>query len=70
MSRITASLVQNVVQGNCGVVNGGATVSMPGNYWGSATGPGDDPADGVCGGPAVTSPFLRTPVAVSARAGR
>jgi nitrous oxidase accessory protein NosD len=55
---------------NCGVLNGETTTLVQGNYWGSATGPGDDPADDVCGRPMVTSPFLTTPVKVGAPAGR
>jgi hypothetical protein len=36
------------------------------NYWGSASGPGDDPADDVCGGGThvLTSPFSRHPFVV------
>jgi nitrous oxidase accessory protein NosD len=44
---------------NCGVRNfGAATLAALGNYWGAPTGPGGDPADTVCDGSALTSPFL------------
>jgi nitrous oxidase accessory protein NosD len=57
--------------GNCGVLNAGTTIVVAGNYWGSATGAGDNPADDVCGaGATVTTPFLKVPVSVSAPAGR
>jgi hypothetical protein len=47
---------------NCGVSNfSGTTLHAANNFWGAATGPGDDPADTVCnseGSSAVTTPFL------------
>jgi nitrous oxidase accessory protein NosD len=50
---------------NCGIRLIGSAVTATGNYWGSATGPGSDPADGVCGSSAVTTPFLKAPVTVN-----
>jgi hypothetical protein len=41
---------------NCGLFGAAGTVAT-GNYWGSAFGPGDDPADRVCGENVVFEPF-------------
>jgi nitrous oxidase accessory protein NosD len=57
--------------GNCGVLNQSIVpLAVTGNFWGSASGPGAPPADTVCGNPAVSTPFLRAPVTVTAPAGR
>ncbi len=46
---------------NCGVRNfSGASLNAAGNWWGSPTGPGPDPADAACdsaGSTTVTTPF-------------
>jgi hypothetical protein len=56
---------------NCGLANSTrAEVSAPGNYWGSASGPGVDPGDVACGDPVVTTRFLRAPVIVNNTGGR
>lgn len=46
----------------------GNVLDVPKNYWGAATGPGSDPADGVCtGGTAIATPFATAPFKVKAR---
>jgi hypothetical protein len=43
---------------NCGVTNETASLlTLAGNYWGTSTGPGPNPADAACGGPTATAPF-------------
>jgi hypothetical protein len=45
---------------NCGLTNGSAELSAPNNFWGAASGPGDDPADNVCGDSLQTfEPFAK-----------
>jgi len=39
---------------------------MPSNYWGTATGPGPEPADALCSGTTAT-PFATKPFNVKAR---
>lgn len=47
---------------NCGIFNdSGTAIPARRNFWGAATGPGPDPADGACNGAGsstATSPFL------------
>ena len=44
---------------NCGIDNQSLfTVRAPKNFWGLATGPNLDPADGVCDGPVESAPVL------------
>jgi hypothetical protein len=55
---------------NCGLSNIGI-FNLPAahNYWGAATGPGNDPADAVCdnsGGVSIVTPFATKPFAVRA----
>jgi nitrous oxidase accessory protein NosD len=49
---------------NCGLINNtGTAVVASGNFWGSTSGPGADPADQACngaGGSVTTSPFATT----------
>jgi hypothetical protein len=49
---------------NCGIQNNtGTAVTAAGNFWGTATGPGADPADQACntaGSTIVTTPFSTT----------
>jgi hypothetical protein len=49
---------------NCGISYGGVSkLVATDNWWGAPTGPGPDPADGVCntnGGVTITTPFLTT----------
>jgi hypothetical protein len=50
----------NSARPNCGVLASGADVTATHNYWGSAEGPGPDPADFACSEPAreiFTRPF-------------
>lgn len=49
---------------NCGVEAGGSAVTMDGNWWGAASGPGSDPADSVCVPGAAVSTFEDRPVQV------
>jgi hypothetical protein len=52
---------------NCAVINRSANdVSAERNYWGSALGPGNDPADRACtaGGAVDTGPHLTRPVVI------
>lgn len=59
---------------NCGLKNNNNVgIVATGNFWGAASGPGNDPADGVCNlGVATTdtSGFLRKQVRVSPQPGR
>ena len=60
---------------NCGVTIGAAQVlNLERNYWGSATGPGPDPADAVCivspGVAPDTTPFATRPFAINNTVGR
>jgi hypothetical protein len=68
---------KNNIFGNsgCGLENGDPTfggvlgLDATNNYWGASTGPGSDPADGVCnlgGGTSVTTPFATKPFKVKA----
>ena len=53
---------------NCGLLNIEADpVQAQGNYWGAATGPGDDPADRACEvfGVVEVTTFATKPFAVS-----
>ena len=62
-------IVGNDTEGtNCGLFNISSGLVATNNYWGAATGPGPDPADGVCnnGGTTTTSPFAATPFHVKA----
>ena len=56
--------------GNCGLFAKQPGLVAKGNYWGSETGPGADPADDVCQNSVVTAPFSRTPVPIAGTAGR
>ncbi len=56
--------------GNCGLIASSPGLVAKGNYWGSETGPGADPADDVCWNSVVTAPFSRTPVPIGGTAGR
>jgi parallel beta-helix repeat protein len=53
---------------NCGIYNNsGRTITASKNYWGASTGPGSDPADGVCntgGSQVITAPSREFAVAV------
>lgn len=49
---------------NCGVYADGSAVTMDGNWWGAASGPGSDPADAVCVPGAPVSTFEDKPVQV------
>jgi len=53
----------------CGLVNNAVVgLSATNNYWGSSTGPGPEPADGVCnanGGTTTTTPFATTRFAIN-----
>jgi len=50
---------------NCGLRNStGGTIGATGNYWGSSSGPGADPADAVCGDPVTTSPVAASEIKV------
>lgn len=70
----TLVITKNNIYGNdvyCGIKNDDATnpVLAPNNYWGAATGPGDDPADKVCGLVTVKN-FAVTEFDIPVRAGR
>jgi hypothetical protein len=59
--------VGNDVVTNCGVSNESITaVVATKNYWGSASGPGPNPADTTCFGMVTTAPFATTPFSVKA----
>jgi hypothetical protein len=52
----------NIIGNQCGLRKEGfPTEDARNNFWGAASGPGPDPADGVCYGLSVTSPFATTP---------
>ena len=52
----------NLIGNQCGLRREGPSSAIATNdFWGAATGPGVDPADNVCFGLAVTSPFATTP---------
>jgi len=58
---------------NCGLWNQSlATVNAERNFWGSAQGPGTDPADAICvtGGAVDTTPFLTKAVLITTQTGR
>lgn len=62
-----SNIVGNGVGGmplNCGVYADGSAVTMDGNWWGAASGPGSDPADTVCLPGAPVSTFEDKPVQV------
>jgi len=49
---------------NCGVYADGSAITMDGNWWGAASGPGSDPADAVCLPGAPVTTFEDKPVQV------
>jgi len=50
---------------NCGINNtSGGTITATGNYWGTASGPGSDPADKTCGDPVTAMPAAETEIKV------
>jgi len=50
--------------GNCGIFNNTFTTLIArGNFWGLPTGPGDDPADRICGNAIDAFPWLASPTA-------
>jgi parallel beta-helix repeat protein len=55
----------------CGFENGsGTAVDATNNFWGAASGPGPDPADGVCGDSVtITSPFATEQFAIPSSGG-
>lgn len=50
---------KNNIYGNsdCGLYNNSSKISARNNFWGAATGPGEDPADKVCGNQVIFIPF-------------
>lgn len=74
----TATVMRNSIFGNawvgtnCGINNqSGWTIDARQNFWGSASGPGLNPADGVCGtlgASTTTDPFVTKEIKVRARA--
>ncbi len=57
---------------NCGIGTNVSGLSMPGNFWGAATGPGAEPADAQCPGSAdiALTPARKTEVKVVPKATR
>jgi hypothetical protein len=66
------TFVERTLGGNCGVISQVSVVNAERNFWGSAQGPGADPADRACSPGALidTAPFLTRPVAITSRTGR
>ena len=69
----TATLTECNIVGNgtyapmatCGFDGNGSAVTVKDSYWGSATGPGADPADATCdAAPGSTTPFATKPITV------
>ena len=67
-NNLVGNSLHNVL--NCGLSNVGVVgLVVPGNYWGARTGPGPDPADGICnvrGGTTTATPFSLAPFNVRA----
>jgi hypothetical protein len=65
------TVVHNDIVGDvCGLANnntGLPSITATNNYWGAPTGPGPAPADSVCDGGAVTTPFASAPITVRTR---